>query len=386
MYSRTAGSLLISAALVVFFSPFATAQEQPLSALEHGLSEVVYGLSQTIVTVESSHHVSEGNAQESLCRIVSSGVVYDSAGLVLVSAATVAGQERIIVTYQDKTVRAELVGIDNLYGVALIRSLQPVGVPVRLAESHVCAGQMIIAMGNAFGVRASPSLGFCAGIQQDGQLQFTAPISAGTIGGGVYDLDSKLQGLIVGRVGEQNPAAVAIPAFRIPSIVNYLLKFGVREAGFIGITTVEIEISPPLETVRRNRLAAAGQGKKEYLMDRGLLITKVLPYAPAGQAGIREGDLLFSIDGKRVSQAPELAFQVGRSQPGSTIILGLIRNNQLRNVQLTVGRKEQKNRQSLSDRASGHLNNKRLADSLASVLQQLKDDILRVESRLNELK
>ena len=125
----------------------------------------------------------EGTTGDAVENLVSSGLVFDTLGHILVAASSVVGQERIAVEIDNRQVSAKLVGVDYFTDMAVLRTPVRVGVPARLSNRQVCAGQMVMAMGNAYGLRASPAMGFCAGARPDGTLQFSIPITASSVEG-----------------------------------------------------------------------------------------------------------------------------------------------------------------------------------------------------------
>jgi S1-C subfamily serine protease len=249
-FSRTVRKQLLLLIVTVFFSQFTFAADSSLYSLERGLNELIFNLSRSVVTIEASRRVAvssfQGTSDEALQRLVSSGIICDTAGYVLAAAPMVVGQERITVNLNNHLYPARLVGIDYYNDLALLQVRANIGRPVTFSDDYACAGQMIITLGNAYGLLTSPSMGFCAGLREDGNVQTTVPISSGSIGGGMFDLSGNLLGIIIGQVGQDNQMAVAVPSYRIPPVIEYLKNHGDRQAGFIGIATAEIEIYPPV--------------------------------------------------------------------------------------------------------------------------------------------
>jgi len=339
-----AGRVLLNC-LAVFFAGTAGAVDSSLYNLENGLSGLICDISRSVVTVEASRSAPgdllKGAADEAVHRLISSGTIIDGAGHIVVAAATIAGYDRVIIRFEDLQLPALLVGIDYHTGLALLSVGRPLGRPARLSESHGCVGQMVVAVGNAYGLRACPTLGFCAGSRPDGSLQFSATVTPGNIGGGVFDLSGRLLGVVTGSIGGGRPAetGLAAPAHQLPATVNYLLTQGDRVAGYIGITTADIEIVPGIELTPPIQPASAG-ARREVLVERGTIITEVVENSPAARSGLRKGDLLFSIGNRSVTSALELINLVRSSSPGSVVELGFIRNNRPYLARLVVGKRE----------------------------------------------
>jgi S1-C subfamily serine protease len=390
-YSRAAKRVFMMAFWAVFFSDTAFAADAPLSALEHGLNDLIYQFSQSVVTVETSKPIAtkapEGYGDQSVSRLISSGIIYDSDGHVLVSASAVDGRDQIVVHFANQTIPAELRGIDYQTGLAVIYTNRSIGTPVVFDNRPGCAGQMVVAMGNAYGIQASPSLGFCAGARPDGVIQFSAPITSETVGGGLFDLSGNLVGIITGGIGSGRwaEAGLAVPAHEIPGIVRDLLANGDRLAGYIGITTTDIEIAPGLELTSPHQLISVG-AQPSAVIEKGVLITSVVPFSPAARAGLKKGDLLFSLNDQSLSSSLELKNQVRQIPPERVIELGFIRYNRPYRTGVKVGRLELTALESDFIESNPLTPRSITADSLLNELNALKRTILLLERRLEGLK
>lgn len=338
--ARTVSTPLL---LAVLFCLSANAADSTLAAMENSLSELIFRASRSVVTVEASRAFSSDDLSgggESVYQLVSSGLVVDSSGHILTAASSIAGFDHISVSIDSDVMAAEVIGIDYQTGLALLRSSGPIGEPVVLSRQHGCAGRMVVALGNSMGVRACPSIGFCAGFRPDGMLQFTTTITPGSVGGGMFDLSGRLVGVVVDGLGNYQvaEAALAVPAHKLPTIVRYLSTRGDREAGYIGISTADIEITPGLEVAIPTRLASTSRGQHQMLQ-RAALITDVVSSSAAERAGLRRGDLLFSANGSIIHSASDLMHMVQRLRPGTVLELGLVRNNRPQLVRVHIGRR-----------------------------------------------
>ena len=375
--------------LAAFFSTGAHAADSSLTRLGQGFNELIYVLSRSVVTVESSKKVEVSSfplrGNEAVQQNVSTGLVCDEDGHILVAAAAVLGQEHITVRYDNEWAEAQLVGVDYHSSLALLKTDARFGQPVTFSDQQICAGQMVIMLGNAHGLRASPSVGFCAGARPDGTTQFTVPVNPGSIGGGVFDLNGELLGLVVGSVDDEGWVAQAVPAHKIPGIVQLLLRGGDRLAGFVGITTVEIEITPGIEVSTPNSFVNAGRPGSR-IIERGVVVTRVVPGSAADRAGLRPGDLIFSFRNQPVTSAMEFARQVVQSRPGDLASMELVRHNTYLEVQLRIDQKVLSPARGASAPSIEDDRNQLVADSLSRVILDLKAQVRRLESRLSSLK
>ena len=373
--------------LAVFFVGSSFAADNSLSSLESNLSELISNISRSVVTVETSRSVRgdllQGAADEAVHRLISSGTIIDSSGHILVAASTVAGYDRIVINCENQQLPARLIGIDYYTGLALLAVDSPIGEPARFTQRHSCTGQMVVAIGNAYGLQACPTLGFCAGSRPDGSMQFSASITPGTVGGGVFDLNGQLLGVVIGSMGDGDlsETGLAVPTHQLPSTIYELLTGGDRVAGYIGITTADIEISPGIELSAPYQLASAGSSR-QMIVDKGTIITQVMRQSPAANSGLRKGDLLFSIDKTRICSAFELMEKVQLCPPGGTIELGFIRAHQAYYVKLNVGQRELSTVVDFTVGRQAGSRDSLSPEELYREVQRLKRALLQVEKQL----
>jgi serine protease Do len=388
IFGSTAIRWLSAFLLAVFFSSTPKAADSSLYNLEQGMSELVFTLSRSVVAVEVTSNgpaaAPTATGQEAARHVISTGLVVDTNGYILASAPIVAGDKRITVSLDGKSWFAEVVGIDYHTNIALLKIDSHCGVPVEFSDRHACAGQMVMALGNAYGMRAAPSMGFCAGVRADGLMQFSVPITSGAIGGGVFDLKGKLLGFITAGIGTDNRLALGVPAYRLPSVVEILRTYGDHLAGFLGIRSADIEISPPLEISSPVQLASLGS-ENTTLIDRGVIVTGVLAGSPAARAGMQRNDLILSYGGQRFVSAADLAQTVQSSLPGSEPTMDIIRQNRVMTLRVKVGRKE------LDDTWYYDANDvssdpEQVVDSLMQSLEALKREMARIEFKLRSLR
>lgn len=375
--------------LAVFFSPVAQVESFNLTRLEGDMSELVYSLSRSIVTVESSTRVESdylsGAGEEAIHSLISSGIIYDTLGHILVDASSVAGRDRIAVRFENYIIPAELVGIDYQTGLAIIKVSVKVGQPANLSKQFVCAGKMVIAIGNAFGLPSSPSLGFCAGARDDGTMQFSVPITSGTIGGGLFDLSGRLIGVITGGMNQQgsNETGLAVPAILIPSMARHLISCGDRQAGYLGITSSEIEIIPPME-IRSPAMFASDGSASVFALNRALMVLTVVAGSPAAAVGLAKGDLLFSINGEPITSVITLMKQINQTKPGSQVRLGLLRQDGPIEIAVKIGQRRLGSFSSRLTPVARNVSNSNV--SLQREIEQLKVRLKLLEYQLKSIK
>lgn len=380
---RTAGLLAVALSMAVFFSSETKAKERgALGSLDSSMNQLIYLVSPSVVTIEGADSVSrDPRCGRSSYHVVSSGVVFDALGNIITSASAVAGKTNLMVTYSDGSLSAKVVGIDYQSGLALIKAERPVGQPVYISDAYTCVGQLVLMMGNAYGLRASPSLGFCAGARPGGTLQFQAMMTSGSIGGGLFDLNGNLVAVVVGGMAQPNQPVVGlgVPAYKLKELVNYLVRNGDRQAGYIGISASEIEIMPPIQ-IPSNPRFDGDQVNRD--IDRGVLVTEVVSGSPAARSGIRLGDLLYSLDGEQIFSAVDLMNTIRTIPPGVNIEFQVVRHNLVMTISVPVGESGLYSMMLPGQLPKAQPNPAVNSDSLLLEIQKLKSTISGIERTL----
>ena len=139
---RAAGKFVIAILLAAFLSSSTHAADSPLTRFEDGINDLVYQLSRSVVTIESSSRGMPRGEDAALYNFISTGVIYDSMGHVLTLASAVVGRQQILVNLDDVTLPARVVGIDYQSGLAVLlipqtnRDTGPLESSVRLRRAN----------------------------------------------------------------------------------------------------------------------------------------------------------------------------------------------------------------------------------------------------------
>lgn len=391
--NRTVSGVLLGLLLTVFFSlPLSAAEQSSLTNLESGLNELIYDLSRSVVTVEVIAPIYPDNliglTDEAVYSLVSTGLIYDSAGHIITGAGSVSGRTTIVVKFENIIKQARLMAIDHQSGLALLKVDRTFGTPITMVDEPGCAGQMVLAVGNAYGLRVSPSIGFCTGSRSDGNIQFSGSFPSGTLGGGLFTLKGELMGLISGSLGQNGNSGtgLAIPAWNIDEIVTYLIKNGSRLAGYLGLSSTEIEINPPIEITLPMQEYSRTVNNRQRLVSTGVLVTRVVPNSPAYHAGLQRGDILYRIDNIPITSAIELMRYVKERKPGTVIEFDLLRHNQPYKTNLPLGSHEYIGYENDISMSPGNNLYQLQIDSLENEMNRIKQMLLNFENKVKRLR
>jgi Do/DeqQ family serine protease len=268
-----------------------------------------------------------GAPQERIQRSLGSGVILGSDGLIVTNHHVIKDSDEITVILSDRReFEATLVGSDERTDLAVLR-VKPGGESLPALEmgdsDAIEVGDVVLAIGNPFGVGQTVTTGIVSALARasvgvtDFQsfIQTDAAINPGNSGGALITLDGKLIGIntaIYSRDGGSIGIGFAIPTAMVKAVVGSITNGGKPVRPWLGAAgqSVTSEIAQSL-------------GLKH---PRGALIDAVTPGSPAQKAGLKQGDVVISVDGKEVFDADALRFRVAILQIGGTANLGILRN------------------------------------------------------------
>ena len=282
-----------------------------------------------------------------------SGFVYDVDGHIITNNHVIEDADALEVTFSDGTiVQAELVGADPYSDLAVVRVEAPDELlhPLPLgSSSELLVGESVMAIGNPFGLSNSMSLGIISQLGREldapraykivDAIQVDAAVNPGNSGGPLMNMRGEVVGvntaIIVGSVG----VGFAIPSDTVIREVPQLIQTGEYKHPWIGIISVDID--PDI---------AEAMGLN---ITKGTVVVEVTPGSPAEAAGIKAGsqttdiggrtytlggDVIVGIDDIEVRKLIDLVVYIERSKnPGDTITLKILRDDELLDVDLTLG-------------------------------------------------
>jgi len=270
-------------------------------------------------------------------RGLGSGVIVSGDGYILTNNHVVAEVDTVEVVTDDGTVfPAEVVGTDPASDLAVLK-VKPNGLKViEMGDSdQLEVGDWVLAVGNPFSeaLGATVTHGIVSAKGRSLQLaafedfiQTDAAINPGNSGGALVDGRGRLIGIntaIMSRSGGSQGVGFAIPINMARDVMEQLIGSGRVSRGYIGIGIGDVD---------EDLAEAFGLKRTE-----GVLVTQVTGDTPAEEAGLRHGDVVLGIDGRKVDDADDLRNRVARMPPGTTIELDLIRDGKRRSVDLTLG-------------------------------------------------
>ncbi len=246
--------------------------------------------------------------------------------------------ESITVIMPDRTeYEAKLVGRDAASDIAVLKINAKKDLPfVKFGDSETArVGDWVIAIGNPFGLGGTVTTGILSAIHRNtGQggaydrfLQTDASINRGNSGGPMFDLNGNVIGInnaIISPTGGNVGIGFAIPSEVAVPVVNSLRKGEKVTRGYLGI-----RYDPVNEDI------AASFGIEKNV---GVLVQEVIAGDPAAKAGIKPGDVILGVKGKKVTSDNTLAFVIANTAPGATIPIDLLRNGKRMKTNVRIGK------------------------------------------------
>jgi Do/DeqQ family serine protease len=193
-------------------------------------------------------------------------------------------------------------------------------------------GDLVLAIGDPFGVGQTVTNGIISALARSDVgitdysyfIQTDAPINPGNSGGPLVDMNGNMIGLntaILSRSGGSAGVGFAIPAPMVRRVVETALGGG--------STVVRVWLGVHAQPVDAETARSIGLDRAQ-----GLLISEIYPGGPGARAGLREGDLIVSLDGQPVNDAASLNYRIGTHRPGEAVRVGYRRDGAVREASL----------------------------------------------------
>jgi serine protease Do len=229
---------------------------------------------------------------------------------------------------------ARIMGRDQLADLALLK-IDASNLPyVRWGDSTgVRVGDWVLAIGNPYGLGGSVTAGIVSALHRgitgvgayDRYIQTDAAINMGNSGGPMFDLQGNVIGIntaLISPTGTNVGIGLAIPAELAKPVIDALRRGERPQRGYLGVG---------LQPVDEDIAASLGLPK-----DRGEIVRTVQPATPAAKAGIQQGDVIVSVNGRPVTPDDTVSYIIANTPVGTRVPVEVIRNGRRMNLQVTV--------------------------------------------------
>jgi serine protease Do len=362
LYGTVVGLALLVSAATPAASERAAAQSRTLAGLadmSRSLEELAARVSPTVVQIfvtgysapDEDSHAAAG--EPALERTSGSGVIVDGDGYIVTNAHVVENATRLevdlplaatggapgrsILTRRGRTVGAQIVAVDRETDIAVLK-VEARGLPaLAFGDSdELRPGQIVLAFGSPLGLESSVTMGVVSAVARQLQpedpmiyIQTDAPINPGNSGGPLVDTDGRLVGintLIFSQSGGHEGIGFAAPSNIVRNVFTQIRKHGRVRRGEIGVHA---------QTVTPLMAEALG-----ITTDAAVVLSDVTPGGPAEKAGLRPGDLVLTLDGKRMENGRQFRINVYTRGAAERVALEVQRGENRMTVRVPVVERE----------------------------------------------
>ncbi len=267
-----------------------------------------------------------------------SGVIVSDQGFIVTNNHVVEAADEIeVATANGKKLPARIVGTDPDTDLAVLRVNSDQLQAITFGQSDTLkVGDVVLAIGNPFSVGQSVTMGIVSALGRsnldintfENFIQTDAAINPGNSGGALIDTTGHLVGIntaIYSRSGGSLGIGFAIPVSTARSVIEQLIATGSVSRGWIGVEAQEV----------------TGELADSFKLpeSRGALIANVVRGGPAERGGIRAGDVLLAVDGKRIADRQSMLNVVASLTPEQRVPLKVWRDRKELDMPVVIGRR-----------------------------------------------
>lgn len=264
-----------------------------------------------------------------------SGFVVSADGYVVTNNHVIEGATKLRVRLEERYYDATVKGADPATDLALLKidagrplAFLPLGDSDRLRQ-----GDYVMAIGNPLLLDHTVTVGVVSakgraiGLTRDTSfenfIQTDAAINRGNSGGPLVNLAGEVIGIATAMNGGAENIGFAVPVSTLKAVLPQLKEKGKVSRGYLGVNITNIDF----DSAQAFGLSEAG----------GALVTQVVDSSPASKAGVEHGDVIVSVDGRKVKETRDLIDYVSAQGPGRKVELEVLRNGKTlrKTVELT---------------------------------------------------
>ncbi|OCL83150.1 Do family serine endopeptidase [Arcobacter porcinus] len=280
---------------------------------------------------EFSNQFKQNRIQNSL----GSGVIVTKDGYIVTNNHVIENAEEIAVTIADDKTEysAKLIGKDADSDIAVIKiDTKNTLTPIKLGDSNsLLVGDLTFAIGDPFGVGTTVTMGIISALNKnrvginkyENYIQTDASINPGNSGGALVDSRGALIGIntaILSKSGGNDGIGFAIPVDMVKDVVGKLVLDGKVTRGYLGVIIADLD-----------------KDTKQVYKKEGAIILDVAPNTPASQSGLKRGDLVFSINDKKVKDRTTLQNIIASFKPNEKVVFGIERDKKDIKLEIVLG-------------------------------------------------
>ncbi|MCW8896283.1 MAG: Do family serine endopeptidase [Sulfurimonas sp.] len=272
--------------------------------------------------------------QERIQSALGSGVIISENGYIVTNNHVVEGADKIKVTIagNKKEYEAKIIGKDKKSDLAIIKiEAKDLNAVTFYNSDKVKVGDVVFALGNPFGVGETITQGIVSATGRSGVgiveyedfIQTDASINPGNSGGALINSAGHLIGInsaIISKSGGNVGIGFAIPSNMVTSIATQLIDKGEFTRAYLGVTISDV--SDDMSSFYNNKY--------------GALITGVEENSPAEKSGLKRGDLIISVNSKKIKSASDLKNTIGSYEPSKIVNIKFLRDKKIKTLNVKL--------------------------------------------------
>jgi serine protease Do len=308
-----------------------------LEQVENELVELADNVRPAVVSLSpfiAKGAIGDGLPNKGRAANAGAGVVYNAEkGLIVTNSHVVRSVNKIKVTFKDgMEIIGEVLGADEDTDLAVIHVLSEMPLSeVKFADSSkVRVGQLVVAVGNPYGLNDTTTFGIVSGLKRENVnlsryedfIQTDASINPGNSGGPLLNIKGEVIGINTAIINYAQSIGFSIPSNMVKHVVEQLVAHGEVHRGWLGVG-----IDPVTEEA-----AKKANGKEGV----GVIINSVFEGDPADLAGLKVGDIILKIGGSEINSPNKMIRVIGAITPGQTINMNILRDGKSRMVPIKL--------------------------------------------------
>lgn len=274
-------------------------------------------------------------------RGLGSGVILSPDGYIVTNNHVIEGADRLEVTLNDNSIyNAKVIGTDPSTDVALLK-IEAENLPViPIGDSDALkVGEWVLAVGNPFGFTSTVTTGIVSAKARsvaaaansrsmgiESYIQTDAAVNPGNSGGALVNINGELVGIntaIYSQTGNYVGYSFAIPSAIVTKIVTDIKQYGTVQRAILGVSFMELTPQVAKE-------------KGITVVNDGIYVAEVMDRSAAMEGGIKEGDVIVSINDAATHNTAQLQGEISKYRPGDKIKLKYIRDNKAQTTTVTL--------------------------------------------------
>lgn len=279
-----------------------------------------------------------GNTQQTQVG-TGSGVIISEDGYIVTNNHVIENATELEITLNNnKSYKAKLVGTDTKMDIALVKIDTDEKLPyIVFGDSdEIKIGEWVLAVGNPYNLNSTVTAGIVSAKARDlsnegiqSFIQTDAAVNPGNSGGALVNTRGELIGIntmISSPTGSYAGYSFAVPSNITRKIIEDLMQFGNVQRGVLGVEGGEL-----------NSISAKEIGIEQT---QGFYINKVTKNSGAENAGIQKGDIIASLDDKRIKGFADLTAYINTKRPDDVIKVRVLRNGKEKTFPVKLTKKE----------------------------------------------